>query len=106
MGEAKHTEMIWTCDENECDFTKRVYENTIERRGVRGRPPVKYTGLAHCASSQCANRTLHEARFYVHKFALRERVSHYANQRFRVGQNHSFHFVRPPSTVRALHSVQ
>ncbi len=28
---------------NECDFTKRVYESTIEGRGVRGRPPVKWT---------------------------------------------------------------
>ncbi len=27
---------------NECDFTKRVYENTIKGRGVRGRPPVKW----------------------------------------------------------------
>ncbi len=27
---------------NECDFTKRVYESTIEGRGVRGRPPVKW----------------------------------------------------------------
>ncbi len=27
---------------NECDFTKRVYECTIEGRGVRGRPPVKW----------------------------------------------------------------
>ncbi len=26
---------------NECDFTKRVYESTIEGRGVRGRKPVK-----------------------------------------------------------------
>ncbi len=27
---------------NECDFTKRVYESTIEGRGVRGRPLVKW----------------------------------------------------------------
>ncbi len=27
---------------NECAFTKRVYESTIEGRGVRGRPPVKW----------------------------------------------------------------
>ncbi len=27
---------------NECDFTKSVYESTIEGRGVRGRPPVKW----------------------------------------------------------------
>ncbi len=29
---------------NECDFTKRVYESTVEGRGVRGRPPVKFSG--------------------------------------------------------------
>ncbi len=27
---------------NECAFTKRVYESTIEGRGVRGRPAVKW----------------------------------------------------------------
>ncbi len=27
---------------NECNFTKRVYESTTERREVRGRPPVKW----------------------------------------------------------------
>ncbi len=27
---------------NECDFTKMVYESTIEGRGVRGRPPVMW----------------------------------------------------------------
>ncbi len=27
---------------NECEFTKRVFESTIEGRGVRGRPPVKW----------------------------------------------------------------
>ncbi len=27
---------------NECDFTKRVYESTIEGKGVRGKPPVKW----------------------------------------------------------------
>ncbi len=27
---------------NECDLTKRVYESTIEGRGVRGRPPAKW----------------------------------------------------------------
>ncbi len=27
---------------NECYFTKRAYESTIEGRGVRGRPPVKW----------------------------------------------------------------
>ncbi len=27
---------------NECAFTKRVYESTIEGRGVRGRPPIKW----------------------------------------------------------------
>ncbi len=27
---------------NECDFTKTVYESTIEGRGVRGRPPVEW----------------------------------------------------------------
>ncbi len=26
---------------NACNFTKRVYESTIEGMGVRGRPPVK-----------------------------------------------------------------
>ncbi len=27
---------------SECDFTKRVYESTIEGRGIAGRPPVKW----------------------------------------------------------------
>ncbi len=27
---------------NECDFMKKVYESTIEGRGVRGRPPMKW----------------------------------------------------------------
>ncbi len=27
---------------NECAFTKRVFESTIEGRGVVGRPPVKW----------------------------------------------------------------
>ncbi len=27
---------------NECDFTKSIYESTVEGKGVRGRPPVKW----------------------------------------------------------------
>ncbi len=34
MGNAKYTEMRT----NECEFTKRVYESTVEGRGVRERP--------------------------------------------------------------------
>ncbi len=43
MGEAKLTEMVWTLMRmNACDFSKRVYESTIEGRGARERPPVKW----------------------------------------------------------------
>ncbi len=54
---------------NECDFTKRVYESTIEGRGVRGRPPVKWINRVEgywreraggrdleCAGRECLNR--------------------------------------------------
>ncbi len=46
------------------DFTKRVYESTIEGRGVRGRPPVKWINrvaeywieTAGGISMECAER--------------------------------------------------
>ncbi len=54
---------------NGCDFTKRVYESTIEGKGVRGRPQVKWINRVkeywreragerglECAGRECLNR--------------------------------------------------
>ncbi len=41
----KQSALIWyghVMRMNECDFTKRIYESTIDGRGVRGWPPVKW----------------------------------------------------------------
>ncbi len=54
---------------NECEFTERVYESTIEGRGVRGKPPVKWINRVEeywreraggrgmeCTERECLNR--------------------------------------------------
>ncbi len=45
VGWGKRSKLRWyghVMRMNECNFIKMVYDSTIEGRGVRGRPPVKW----------------------------------------------------------------
>ncbi len=71
---------------NECDFTNRVYESTIEGRGVRGRPPVKWISRVEeywreraggrgmeCTERECLNRETWRQLFRGHPLVVGSR---------------------------------